>query len=613
MLTMRKLAGGRARFWPTALALVALAGCQPDGPRLLLEGEKLIQRGEYTSAVEKLQAATAKLTLPGQAAQAWNQLGLARHGAGQPREAEQSYRKALSLDPDLAVVRFNVGCLSLEQNHLAAALDDLRSYTLLRTNSVEGWMKLGAAQLRSRQNDAAEKSFHTALRLNARLPEALNNLGVIQQQRRKTREAFLQFTEALKYQSNYPPALLNLAIVSQQHSLGRPYAADIYREYLALQPRPDNWASVSEVLRQLELELHPPPASVLTQPITNTPAGPTRTNAPLVRGSVPTNILVTLTPAPATATATPTNRTSIVKTNPPLVAKIEPPEPTVENQPKPPPPVTAPSVTPVPPARPPATNTTTIPMATNAPKPLLANPHSTSTQLPDSGRPGFFQRLNPVNLFRSKPKPAPRTTELKPPAPPATPEVPSQAVVDQASTPAPLPLQPAYTRYKYVRPAQPAPGNRTEAEDAFTEALLAQREKRWPAAVEAYQTALKLDPAFFEAHHNLGLTLLETGNLSASLLAFENALAIDPQSVNAHLSFATVLRKSNHPLDAADELEKALLAAPNEVRVHFSLANLCAQQLSQVARAREHYRKVLELEPKHPQGTAIRYWLAANP
>ena len=593
MLTMRKLAGSRVGFWPVACGLIALAGCEPDGPHLLLEGEKLIQRGEYTLAVEKLQAATAKLTLPGQSAQAWNHLGLARHGAGQPREAEQAYRKALSLDPDLAVVRFNVGCLSLEQNHLAAALDDLRSYTLLRTNAVDGWLKLGTAQLRARQMDAAEKSFQTALRLNPKLPEALNNLGIILQQRKKMRDALLQFSEALKHQPNYPPAMLNLAIVSQQHALGRPYAVDKYREYLALQPRPENWAAVGEVARQLELELRPPPPAVIIPPATNVTTVPARTNVPAARPSVPTNHLANPSPAPAA----PTNQTSLSKTNPPLVAKTELVVVPVEPEPKPPPP----------PVPSPATNVAAVPVATNAPKPLLANPP------PDTVKPGFFQRINPVNLFRSKPKSALRPTELKLPPPLESPEIlAGPAAAKPSGSPPPTP-QPAYSRYKYVAPERPEAGNRAAAESGFKEGLQAHREKRWPAASAAYQSALKLDPAFFEAHHNLGLTLLEAGNLTPALLAFENALAIEPQSVSARLGFATVLRKANHPVDAADELEKVLLTTPDEIRAHFSLANLCAQQLSQVARAREHYRKVLELQPNHPQATAIRYWLAANP
>ena len=52
---------------------------------------------------------------------------------------------------------------------------------------------------------------------------------------------------------------------------------------------------------------------------------------------------------------------------------------------------------------------------------------------------------------------------------------------------------------------------------------------------------------------------------------------------------------------------------PGEARAHVALANLYAQQLGQPARAREHYLRLLELDPQHPQATAIRYWLEANP
>jgi hypothetical protein len=49
------------------------------------------------------------------------------------------------------------------------------------------------------------------------------------------------------------------------------------------------------------------------------------------------------------------------------------------------------------------------------------------------------------------------------------------------------------------------------------------------------------------------------------------------------------------------------------VRAHFALANLYSQQLGQPGKARAHYLRLLELDPQHPQATAVRYWLEANP
>lgn len=74
-----------------------------------------------------------------------------------------------------------------------------------------------------------------------------------------------------------------------------------------------------------------------------------------------------------------------------------------------------------------------------------------------------------------------------------------------------------------------------------------------------------------------------------------------------------MLKQANYPVDAVVELEKLVARNPNEARAHLALANLYAQQMHQTAKARQHYLKVLELAPRHPQASAINFWLAANP
>jgi len=43
------------------------------------------------------------------------------------------------------------------------------------------------------------------------------------------------------------------------------------------------------------------------------------------------------------------------------------------------------------------------------------------------------------------------------------------------------------------------------------------------------------------------------------------------------------------------------------------LGNLYAQQLYDVPHAREHYMRVLQLDPANPQSSNIEFWLSANP
>jgi Flp pilus assembly protein TadD len=90
-------------------------------------------------------------------------------------------------------------------------------------------------------------------------------------------------------------------------------------------------------------------------------------------------------------------------------------------------------------------------------------------------------------------------------------------------------------------------------------------------------------------------------------------LALQPDSINARYNFALALKQGNYAHDAARELERILEAKPDEVRAHLTLGNLYAQQLDEPYKARLHYLKVIQLDPRNPQAPAIRYWLAANP
>ena len=98
-----------------------------------------------------------------------------------------------------------------------------------------------------------------------------------------------------------------------------------------------------------------------------------------------------------------------------------------------------------------------------------------------------------------------------------------------------------------------------------------------------------------------------------ALDASEYALALNPNSRDARYNFALALRQGGFYLDAAEELERLLTRHPLDTRARLALANLYAQQLRQPARARLHYQRLLELDPRHPEAEAIRYWLAQHP
>ena len=130
--------------------------------------------------------------------------------------------------------------------------------------------------------------------------------------------------------------------------------------------------------------------------------------------------------------------------------------------------------------------------------------------------------------------------------------------------------------------------------------------------MEITQAAVQADPSYYEAQYNLGLSALQAGNLTHALVAYETALAIHPGSLEARYNFARVLQMANYPYDAVDQFKTLIAVYPDEARAHFALATIYDQQLRLPRSAREHYLRILQIQPGHPQTAAIRRWLAAN-
>jgi tetratricopeptide (TPR) repeat protein len=143
--------------------------------------------------------------------------------------------------------------------------------------------------------------------------------------------------------------------------------------------------------------------------------------------------------------------------------------------------------------------------------------------------------------------------------------------------------------------------------------LQEQRAAHLSEAMQAYRQATGIDPSYFEAYYNLALAAMSAGDLPQALSAGESALAIRPESLDARLNFAQSLKQAHYFFDAANELTTVLAKYPNDARAHLALGNLYAQQFRQPAKAREHYLKVLDNDPRNPQAPAIRDWLVANP
>jgi Flp pilus assembly protein TadD len=474
-----------------------VAACSPTGPGALLAGKKSLESGQTEAAIASLQ--TAVRLMPTNAT-AWNYLGVAYHQAGQWTNAATAYAQALRFNRDLIEVRFNLGCLHLEQNNPEAAAVELFAYTARQPNDAAGWCKLGLAQQRGANLSEAEKSFREALHCDAESVEALNGLGMIFAQRNRLREAAESFAAALKLEPRHPAALLNLATVQQR--LNHPEEAlPLYREYLALQPQPPDWEAVSAIVRALE----PAPALPTRPPATNPVA------------------------------ATP-------RSNPPVVAKVEAPV----TAPKPAPPTSAVAEAKSPAAhmvKPVEDDSKVAVVRTN-------NPASSSTATRPAAAPAsksFFSKLNP---FKREAKPS--AGETKPTA---------ATKADAGTNAAPsvaVAASPARTSDRKAAEAEVARGQQEQRDRHLVEALQLYRRainldesyfeahyclglvafelRDFKLANTAWQAALGLRPDSADARYNYALTLNAEGRYREAVAELEKLVALHPDEARGHLT-----------------------------------------------------------------------------
>jgi tetratricopeptide (TPR) repeat protein len=605
LLMLAKINSAQGLFFALALSL-SLAGCTPAGPRALWKGKYDLDHNDLPGAVTQLKRAT---TLLATNASAWNYLGVALHRAGQADDAATAYQTALRLDRDLVEAHFNLGVLCLEQNRSDAAKAELTAYTLQRPNDAAGWLRLGFAQLKSGGDTlAAERSFSKVLSLKIDEAAAYNGLGLASLQSGKPRDAAKFFVAASQARPDYAPALQNLATVNLEYLHDNKAALAGYKSYLALAQRPANYDEVKALAASLAqsdvaatvmapavvtktvpppepkpkvasaLAPHPPPAPQVETENTAASHAPERTTTAANPAPAPPAVVTTqvasqsakVQPASATETAV----TLGTKTNRPVhVAVAAAAKPAVND---------------------------------GAP----AEPAGVAMTEEDQPRPGFWHRLFGTNKSPGNAKSRYGNENLKP--------IPGGGEEMAGTKPAARPegakphpsARPGY--YSYTAPARPAAGDRRAAEEPFSKAQTAEKDEDWNAAEQGYLAAAEADPSWFEAQYNAGVIAHRLRHYSVALPRYELALALQPESTDARYNFALALRASGFAADAADELKKVLVLNPDEIRAHLALANICAQSLHDIPQARQHYKRVLDLQPDIAQAADIRFWLSAN-
>ena len=130
--------------------------------------------------------------------------------------------------------------------------------------------------------------------------------------------------------------------------------------------------------------------------------------------------------------------------------------------------------------------------------------------------------------------------------------------------------------------------SQAQAALGWFERAMALQTDSWDEARRAYQEALRLQPAFVEAHINLGLLHHNTGDFIEAETSYRRALQCGPESPLAHFNLAVVLEDQGDKSGALTAYAEALKRAPNFREAHCNLAQLY-EQLGRRLDAIRHY------------------------
>jgi len=115
-------------------------------------------------------------------------------------------------------------------------------------------------------------------------------------------------------------------------------------------------------------------------------------------------------------------------------------------------------------------------------------------------------------------------------------------------------------------------------------------------AISQYDKSLQLHSDYAQAHYNLGNALLQKGKVAEAIAQCEEALRLQPNDADAHVALGNALLTGQNVDEAIAHYSKALEFRPDDSTAYYNLGNAMLVK-GEAAKAVMHYQKALELQP----------------
>lgn len=256
-----------------ALAAPALAGKSADvrtgSFRDLSEGVAAYQRGDYATAVEKLQAAAGTAL---NSFRAHYYLGLALHAARRFPEAVAALEIALDLDPSQVQAHVALGDAWLRRGDADEALAAYVRALKLHSEYAPALDGIGRTYESKADEEKALEYFRRAITINKGYAEAYVHLADLYLRQDRRDDAVRLLLEAVTTRPDFAPALTRLGVAYGRMGLRNEAVASI-RKAIALEPKvAEHRAALGRI--QLDLDLPAGAASSFREALDLDPGSP---------------------------------------------------------------------------------------------------------------------------------------------------------------------------------------------------------------------------------------------------------------------------------------------------------------------------------------------------
>lgn len=206
---------------------------EPEQPYALhLLGEILLRRKDHARALDLITRAVAKLT---DHPEAHNNLAAVLQALGRSDEAERTYRRAIELNPALAVAHSNLGALLLAQGRREEAEAELQRALAHAPGLADAHLNLGNLRRQAGDLAGAEACYRRAIAAAPQHANAYANLGLALAGQGKTDAALDSYLKAAALDPALPEIQLNIGKLYTDQGRHRDAEA-CYRRAIELAP-----------------------------------------------------------------------------------------------------------------------------------------------------------------------------------------------------------------------------------------------------------------------------------------------------------------------------------------------------------------------------------------